>query len=120
MRPASGKNDIRIFPVQLPVSGIAVTDNHAGKAFEEFPWVVCFPGPLVFIQDDGGIFIALPGTVDPHIALTVCGTPVLRYLDRSFIGLQHMETIQFFMEAVIKDTQMPVCALDHPVCHHLF
>ena len=41
MRPASSKNDIRIFPVQLPVSRIAVTDNYPCKALQEFPRVVC-------------------------------------------------------------------------------
>lgn len=119
MCPASGKNDIRIFPVQLPVSGIAVTDNYPCKAPQEFPRVVCFSGPLIFIQDDGRIFVDLPGAVDPHIALAVCGAPILRYHDRSFIGLQHMVTIQFFMEIIIKDSQIPVRTLDHPVRHHL-
>ena len=73
MRPASGKNDIRIFPVQLPVSGIAVTDNYTCKALQEFLRVVCFSGPLIFIQDDGRIFVDLPSAVDPHITLAVCG-----------------------------------------------
>ena len=54
MDPAPGKCDIRIFPVQLPVSGIAVTDNYPCKALQEFSRVVCFPGLLVFIQDNGG------------------------------------------------------------------
>ena len=64
MRPAPSKNDVRIFPVQLPVSGIAVTDNHACEALQEFSWMVCFSGPLIFIQDDRRIFVDLPGAVD--------------------------------------------------------
>ena len=76
MRPAPCKNDIGILTIQLSVSGIAVTDNYACEAFQEFSRVVCFSGPLIFIQDDGRIFVDLPGTVDPHITPAVCGTPV--------------------------------------------
>ena len=119
MRPAPCKNDIRILPIQLPVSGIAVTDNYTCKALQEFLRVVCFSGPLIFIQDDGRIFVDLPSAIDPHIALTVCGTPILRYHDRGLVCLQHMETIQLFMEVIIKDSQIPVRTLDHPVRHHL-
>ena len=54
-----------------------------------------------------------------HIAFAVCGAPILRYHDRSFVGLQHMETVQLFMEVIIKDSQIPVCTLHHPVRHHL-
>ena len=119
MGPTPGKCDIRIFPSQLPVSGIAVTDNYPCKALQEFSWVVSFSGPLIFIQDDGRIFVDLPGAVDPHIALAVRGASILRYHDWRLICLQHMETIQFFMEVIIKDSQIPVCTLDHPVRHHL-
>ena len=52
MDPAPGKCDIRIFPIQLPVSGIAVTDNYARVTFQKFSRMVCFSGPLIFIQDD--------------------------------------------------------------------
>ena len=81
--------------------------------------MVRFSGPLIFIQDDGRIFVDLPGAVDPHIALTVCGTSILRYHDRGLVCLQHMETVQLFMEVIIKDSQIPVRTLDHPVRHHL-
>ncbi len=117
--PAPCKNNIRILPIQLPVSGIAVADNHACEVFQEFSRVIRFAGPLIFIQDDGRIFVHLPSAINPHITLAVCGTPILRYHDRSFVGLQHMETIQFFMEIIIKDSQIPVRTLDHPVRHHL-
>ena len=119
MDPAPGKCDIRIFPTQLPVSGIAVTDNYACETFQEFSRVVRFSGSLIFIQDDGRIFVHLPGAVDPHIALTVCGAPILRYHDRGLVSLQHMETVQLFMKMIIKGTQIPVCTLDHPVRHYL-
>ena len=81
--------------------------------------MLCFPGTLVFIQDDRRIFVELTGTIDPHIALTVCGASVFRYHDGGLIGLQHMETVQFFMQVVIKNPQISVCTLDHPIRHHL-
>ena len=55
----------------------------------------------------------------PEEAATAIGVDLQRYHDRSFVGLQHMETVQFFMEIIIKDSQIPVRTLDHPVRHHL-
>ena len=81
--------------------------------------MVCFSGPLIFIQDDRRIFVDLPGAVNPHITLAVCGTPILRYHDRSFVGLQHMEAVHPVMKVIIKGSQIPVGTLDHPVGHHL-
>ena len=120
MCPAPGKCDIRILPAQLSIGGITITDNYACETLQKFSRMVCFSGPLIFIQDDGRIFVHFSGAVDPHIALAVCGTSILRYHDRSFIGLQYMETVQLFTEVIIKDSQIPVCALDHPVRHYLF
>ena len=93
MCPASGKNNIRIFPIQLPVSGIAVADNHACEALQKFSWVVCFSGTLIFVQDDRRVCVDLTGAVDLHIALAVCGASIFRYHDRGLVRLQHMEKI---------------------------
>lgn len=76
MYPAPCKNDIRILPIQLLVSGIVVTDSYVCEAFQEISRVAYFSGPLVFILDDGRIFVNLPSMVDPHIALAVCGGSV--------------------------------------------
>lgn len=81
--------------------------------------MVCFPGLLVFIQDNGGITISLSRPVDPHVTLTVCRAPILRYLNRSLVGLQHMEMVHPVMKVIIKRSQIPVRTLDHPVRHYL-
>ena len=81
--------------------------------------MVCFPGLLVFIQDDWGISISLSRPIDPHVTLTVRRTPILRYFDRSLIGLQHMEEVHPVMKVIIKGPQIPVGTLDHPVGHYL-
>ena len=72
MCPAPGKCDIRIFPVQLPVSGIAVTDNYTCKALQEFSRVVCFSGPLIFIQDDGKP-VKQQGKIDGQLRINKSG-----------------------------------------------
>lgn len=81
--------------------------------------MVCFQGTLVFIQDDQRIFVDLASAVDTHIALTVCRASVFRYHNGCLIGLQQVETVQFFMQAGIKAPQIPVRTLEHPVRHHL-
>ena len=53
MGPAPCKNDGPALPVQLPVGGVSVTDNYSCESFQEFPRMICFPGLLVFIQDNG-------------------------------------------------------------------
>ena len=119
MGPAPCKDNGFGFPVQLPVGGVSVADNDTGESFQEFPRMVCFPGLLVFIQDDWGISISLSRPIDPHVTLTVRRTPILRYFDRGLIGLQHMEAVHPVMKVIIKGTQIPVGTLDHPVRHHL-
>ena len=52
-------------------------------------------------------------TVEEHHVAVYAGR------DNQTIGLQHMETVQFFMQVVIKNSQIPVRTLDHPVRHHL-
>ena len=81
--------------------------------------MIRFPGALVFIQDDRGICITLSGPVDPHVTFAVCWSPILSHHDRSLISLKYMKLIHLPVETVIKDTQIPVCTLDHPVCHDL-
>ena len=76
MDPAPCEDDGFIFPVQLPVGGVSIADNDARKSFQEFPRMVCFPGLLVFIQEDWGISISLSRPVDPHVALAVRWTPI--------------------------------------------
>lgn len=93
MGSAPCENDGLTFPVQLPVGGVSATDNGACESFQEFPRMVCFPGLLVFIQDNGCIPISLSRPVNPHVTLAVCRAPILRYPDQSLIGLQHMETV---------------------------
>ena len=119
MGPALCEDDGFGFPVQLPVGGVSATDNGACESFQEFPRMVCFPGLLVFIQDNGCIPISLSRPVNPHVTLAVRRAPILRYPNQSLIGLQHMETVQFFMEIIIKRSQIPIRTLDHPVCHYL-
>ena len=53
MGPAPCEDDGFGFPVQLPVGGVSIADNDTCESFQEFPRMVCFPGLLVFIQDNG-------------------------------------------------------------------
>ena len=119
MGPAPCKNDGLAFPIPLPVGGVSVTDNYSCESFQEFPRMICFSGLLVFIQDNGGIPIFLSRPVNPHVTLAVCRAPILRYLDRSLIGLQHMEAVHPVMKVIIKRPQISVRTLNHPVCHYL-
>lgn len=119
MGPALCENDGFAFLVQLPVGGVSVTDNGASESFQEFLRIICFPGFLVCIQDNGGIPISLACPVDTHVTLTVCLIPLFRYFDRKLIGMQHMETVHPFMKVIIKSSQIPVRTLDYPVCHYL-
>lgn len=79
--------------------------------------MVRFSGPLVFIQDDRSIRITLSGPIDPHVTFTVYRPSILSDHDRSLISLKYMKLIHLLMEPVIKDSQIPVRTLDHPVCH---
>ncbi len=81
--------------------------------------MVRFPGPLVFIRDDWGICITLSGPVDPHVTFAVRWPSILSDHDGSLIRLKHMKLIQLPVETVIKDVQIFVRALDHPVFHDL-
>ena len=119
MGPAACKDDVWIFPVQLPVYRVTIADYDSFKILQEFFRMVRFPGALVFIQDDWGICITLSGPVDPHVTFAVCWSPILSHHDRSLISLKYMKLIHLPVETVIKDTQIPVCTLDHPVCHDL-
>ena len=69
MGPAPCEDDGFGFPVQLPVGGVSVADNDTGESFQEFPRMVCFPGLLVFIQDNGGIPISACSTWKRYILL---------------------------------------------------
>ena len=119
MGPAPCEDDSFGFPIQLPVGGVSVADNDAGESFQEFPRMVCFPGLLVFIQDNGCIPISLSRPVNQHVTLAVCRAPILRYPNQSLIGLQHMETVHPVMKVIIKRSQIPIRTLDHPVRYHL-
>jgi len=119
MGPAARKDDVWIFPVQFPVCRVTIADYDPFKILQEFFRMIRFPGALVFIQDDRGICITLSSPIDPHVTFAVHRPSILSDHDRSLIRLKHMKLIQFPVETVIKDTQIPVCTLDHPVCHDL-
>ena len=119
MGSATGKDDVRIFPVQLPVCRITVADHDPIETFQEFFQMVCFPDTPVFIQDDLGIRITFSAPINPHITFTVRRPPVLNDHNQRLFCLKYMKLIHLPVETVIKDTQIPVCTLDHPVCHDL-
>ena len=115
----TSKEDVRIFPIQLPVCRITVADHNPLETFQKFFWMVCFPGTLVFIQNDRGIRITLSGPVDPHVTFAVRRPSVLSDHNRRLIRLKYMKLIHLLVETVIKDAQITVRTLDHPVCHDL-
>ena len=108
MGPAPCEDDGFVFPVQLPVGRVSIADNDTGESFQEIPRMVYW-----------GIPLSLSRPVDPHVTLAVRRTPILRYFDRSLIGLQHMEAVHSVMTVIIKRPQITGGTLDHPVGHHL-
>lgn len=62
MRQAADKGNV--FHAVVP--GIAVAFQQAGKTFQEVSGMFPLPAGLVFIQDDGGLFI-IAGQIKLHI-----------------------------------------------------
>ena len=74
---------------------------------------------LILIQDDLAPFVHLSHAVHPHVAFRPGRTSVFIYQPRCLIHLQHMVTVHFFMQVVIKDRKIPLRALDRSIRHVL-
>jgi len=77
-----------------------------------------FPVFLIFIQDYG--LLTVPArALNPHITFWPRRPSVFCSLHRRLACLQHMASIQQFIQMAIQDGRAAACALNRPVCHIL-
>lgn len=119
MRPASG--DLQVFPLIFDrvVNLVPIRNTYPFEILQEFPGMAGIACLLVLIQDDLPVCIHPPRPVNPQITFASSGAAVLIYQHRGLVCLKDMVSIQFFTQIVIKDCQIPVCALYRPVRHVL-
>ncbi len=119
MGPASGDSQVFPFVFNHVVDPVAVRDAYPAEILQELPGVAGISRPLVLVKDNLALRVHPSGAVHPHVAFAPGGAAVLVHQHGGLVRLQDMVPVHFFVQAVIKNREVTVRALDRPVRHVL-
>ena len=115
MHPTARNSQFFKFFFKSMVYLISIRYTDAIVSPQEFSWMRCIPCKLILIKNNLLIFIQVPGTINPHIALGTSFTSVMIYENRRFICLYYVVFIEFFMKIIIQNRQILFTETDAPI-----
>ena len=120
MNPTAGNPEVFPFISELVIDLITVRNNGTGEVLQEFSWMVGFSGSLPIVKDNRVCGAQALIAVNPHIGFLPTFYPGIvdtHYLDRRFVGMNHLVFIDKFMQAFIDQGKIALCAVYDPVRH---
>ena len=94
MDPTAGNDQIFTLFFQRMVNLIAIRYADPGIILQEFSWMGCISGPLVFVKNDLLFRLHVAGTVYPHVTLGTSTAAISVYKNRRLICLNDMVAVK--------------------------